>query len=466
MARKLQHYLNWSGVHCEIFNVGKYRREAYANMQREEHVETPTAGSTAGACDADFFDAKNKKASDLRKRAAQIAIEDMLRWLDDELENDSDDDNTCSVTDSSRHGTMSTTSLLAGIAKLDYKPHERIAIFDATNSTQERRKWILEMCTSPEKRNGKQTGVVFVESICDDQELLEENYRYKVSSSPDYAGMNKDEALNDLRSRVEKYEAQYETITDDSMSYIKVFNLSTKILVNHIYGRMAKDLIPALMAWHIGTRPVFLCRPGQTISGILTDGEDYVNRQKIDVTDPRFSDMSSRNKRKSLRGDTLGPNGQLFRQDLFDFCQEESQAFVRKRASVRDMAFTGTSISGLVRSGFDVGGVGEHQHHNHYNYHDQPEIIPESGSIIKEPFPLRIYTSTMPRAADTVSWEDFQVNQRSNLNPLDKGDFAGMEMSEIKSANAGWYEKLERDPYNTRYVLVNVLMKINFLLQQ
>jgi hypothetical protein len=153
--------------------------------------------------------------------------------------------------------------------------------------------------------------------------------------------------------------------------------------------------------------------------------------------------MSSKNKCRSLRGDTLGPNGQLFREDLFDFCREESHAFVKKRASVRDMAFTGTSISGLARSGFDVGG-----------HHRQPETIPESGSIHKEPFPLRIYTSTMPRAADTVSWDDFQVNQRSNLNPLDKGDFAGMEMNEIKEANTSWYEKLERDPYNTRYVVL------------
>ena len=56
----------------------------------------------------------------------------------------------------------------------------------------------------------------------------------------------------------------------------------------------------------------------------------------------------------------------------------------------------------------------------------------------------------MPRAADTVSWEDFTLIQRSNLNPLDKGDFAGQELDEIKIANPMWFAKLERDPYNTR----------------
>ena len=56
----------------------------------------------------------------------------------------------------------------------------------------------------------------------------------------------------------------------------------------------------------------------------------------------------------------------------------------------------------------------------------------------------------MPRAADTVNWENFTANQKSNLNPLDKGDFAGMELDEIKKLNPAWYEKLEEDPFRTR----------------
>ena len=70
---------------------------------------------------------------------------------------------------------------------------ERVAIFDATNSTQARREWISTMCRAESMRNSslfeKSIDVVFVESICDDQELLDENYRYKVSSSPDFRGI-------------------------------------------------------------------------------------------------------------------------------------------------------------------------------------------------------------------------------------------------------------------------------------
>jgi hypothetical protein len=402
-----------------------------------------------GACDADFFDANNESAAELREKVAEIALNDMLRWLDEE-DVDSDDDNLdISV---SRHSAVSTFSTATGTPKLSFKPNERIAIFDATNSTNKRRQWILEQCTSPEKRQGKATGVVFVESICDDEELLEENYRYKVGSSPDFNGMPQEEAMADLRRRVAKYEAQYETIDDDRCSYIKIYNLSTKLLVNHIYGRMAKDLVPALMAWHIGTRPVFLCRPGQTISGLYTDGEDYVNLKKVDTKDPLFQKMSSGAKRRSLRGDSLGPNGQRFREDLLDFCYHESLEFVRKRSSVRDMAYTGTSLTGIAPASSSM--VRSERSSIGYNSgaESDRDSIPDLGSTVKEPFPLRVYTSTMPRAGDTVNWEDFELplNQMSNLNPLDKGDFAGMELDEIKKANPSWYEKLEADPFGTR----------------
>jgi hypothetical protein len=205
---------------------------------------------------------------------------------------------------------------------------------------------------------------------------------------------------------------------------------------------MAKEIIPALMAWHIGTRPVFLCRPGQTMSGILTDGEDYVAKKKINYDDSEFLDMSSNSRRRGFRNDSLGSTGIQFREDLLDFVCKESHAFMCKRASVRDMAFTGTSINGLgspdsVRA-MPHGDLLGSQHH--------PE--PEH----RDPFPLKILTSTMPRAHETVNWpdNDFNINQMSNLNPLDKGDFAGLEIDEIQKVNPGWYSKLEKDPFDTR----------------
>ena len=324
VARKLEAYMNWTGALCRIFNVGRYRRQAYAQQNNE-----------SGACDANFFDSKNEEANLLRERVAALAIKDVLVWLDEE-------EDVARPDNYNRQNSAASTATRS--SSMEYS--SRVAIFDATNSTNKRRQWILEECTSPEKRGDKQTGVIFVESICDDQKLIEENFRYKVSNSPDYQGMEASEALADLQIRVEKYESRYETIEDDSYSYIKIFNLSTKLLVNHIYGRMAKELVPALMAWHVGTRPIFLCRPGQTYSGISTDGEDYVASNSIEQGDPRFLDMSSRTRRRNLRGDSLGPTGLKFRQALLAYCRDEVQMFMQRRKSVRDMADTGTSVSG------------------------------------------------------------------------------------------------------------------------
>ena len=392
-----------------------------------------TERDNQGACDADFFDANNKFAATLREQVAETALRDMLRWLDEVEEEDVDD---------STHFSSDGEGFDSG-----FRQNERIAIFDATNSTHKRRQWILEECTSPVKRQGKTTGVVFVESICDDKELLMENYKFKVSNSPDFQGMSFEESMEDLMKRVVKYEEQYQTITDDALSYIKVYNLSTKLLVNHIYGRMAKYLVPALMAWHIGSRPIFLVRPGETISGLATDGEDYVHRNNpsIDTKDPRFLDISTRTRKRIMRGDTLGPSGKKFKAELLDFMIEEVQLFLNRRASVQDQTDTGTSISGIEKV--------------RYNYPSETTDNEQEGNTLSSDdpdcwsFPLRVLTSTMPRALDTVVWDDnrnISITQMSNLNPLDKGDYVGMELEEIREKNPEFYKALEDDPYGTR----------------
>jgi hypothetical protein len=217
--------MNWSGCKCEIFNVGKYRRQAFAELQKSKRLDEISEREEKGACDANFFDSNNQAAAELREKVAEVALKEMLAWLDEDEEelSDSEDQPDAGRQSSSTFlNGISHSNLKFGQAKLDFKGHNKIAIFDATNSTNQRRKWILEQCTKPDTRSGKPIGVIFVESICDDRELLEENYRYKISQSPDFDGMTESEAFSDLRQRVKKYEDAYETINDDSISYIKI----------------------------------------------------------------------------------------------------------------------------------------------------------------------------------------------------------------------------------------------------
>jgi hypothetical protein len=189
---------------------------------------------------------------------------------------------------------------------------------------------------------------------------------------------------------------------------------------------MSKVIVPALMAWNIGSRPIFMCRPGQTLSDITTDRDDYVTA--VNMNGSSFIDASAHTQKRLSKGDSLGPGGKVFSDALYDFVFEESMDFTLKRASIMDMIQTGTSVSGLAK--------------NTDSFEQNMEA----------PFPIKIFASTMPRAFETVRWDeyDFRVEQLSNLNPLDKGDFGGKELNEIQRTHPSWYSRLERDPFATR----------------
>mmetsp|Transcript_67586 Transcript_67586/g.174075 ORF Transcript_67586/g.174075 Transcript_67586/m.174075 type:complete len:644 (-) Transcript_67586:37-1968(-) len=213
ISRKTEGFLKWQNLRTETFNVGKYRREC--------------EGATESGR-ADFFDSKNVAATLARKEAANRALDDLFDFLD-------------------KGGD--------------------VAIFDATNTTNERREMIIEHS----RLKGRKYRVVFIEIICDDPEVLMTNFRNKVLHSPDFAGLSLEEALADLIERVKKYEDRYEPITDDNLSYIKLYNMSSKVMVNKIYGSVAKSLMPYLMGVHIGTRPIWIARTGHVPAGGAAD---------------------------------------------------------------------------------------------------------------------------------------------------------------------------------------------------
>jgi broad specificity phosphatase PhoE len=436
IARKLQNFLTWRGSECRVFNVGKYRRQA-----------------ADGACAADFFDSKNVAAAEMRQMAASLALTDMLHWLDNE---DGDSSNATSSAGGGGGGgggrtsgmfTTTTTNNMMMMTIMNNERKDRVGIFDATNSTRERREWVLRECTCRRKRAGKPTGVIFVESICDDVDLLNENFVTKVNTSPDYLGMDPKVAMEDLLSRVQKYEEAYETIEDDTQSYIKIYNLSSKMLVNHIYGRMAKSIVPALMAWNVGTRPVFICRAGQTMN-------------ESDRANLRCS-MS--------RSESLGALGRQFRDALFGYMQEECLDFINRRQMTTAFSpdlNTGTSISGVMNrsvskmtfrkslngSFSDLGCLSTIQSED-VEEEEEEDVYVGIDGVTPLPFPCYIMTSTMPRARQTVEWEDmpYPIQMLSNLNPLDKGDFTGQELEEIAVKHPEWYEQLVEDPFYTRF---------------
>ncbi len=187
ISHRLINYLTWIGVRCRLFNVGAFRRQ-----QLRGQPEDATSR-------ADFFSAANKDASAKREELASAVLEQLIAWL----------------------------CVEGG----------EVAIFDATNTSRQRRRMLLdrvlrEPCVE----------VLFVESICTDIKVLETNLAEKVRCSPDFKGMDFHTAVKDLKARVANYEAIYETIEEterDSsgagISFIKVIDLSSKTVADQIH---------------------------------------------------------------------------------------------------------------------------------------------------------------------------------------------------------------------------------------
>lgn len=200
VARKIMRYLNWLGHPTRVFNVGNYRREHVGSLQAHN-----------------FFDPSNEEGVRQRTQMALMALEDMLGWFE------------------------------AG---------GEVAIYDATNSTHERRKLIRDRCESRGVR------VIFIESSCDEA-TVEANVRATKLDSPDYVGVDPDMAVADFRARIEHYARVYEPVDESEGSYIKLIDVGQKVIVNRITGYLPSRLVSFLVNLHNVPRPVWLTRHGQ-----------------------------------------------------------------------------------------------------------------------------------------------------------------------------------------------------------
>ena len=96
----------------------------------------------------------------------------------------------------------------------------RVAAFDATNSTRARRQHIIHTL----KSSGLGAKIMCLESICDSQQLLEENIRKVKLSTPDYRDMNPEQAVEDFKRRRENYMSVYEPLDETEGPHIKIIN--------------------------------------------------------------------------------------------------------------------------------------------------------------------------------------------------------------------------------------------------
>uniref|UniRef100_I3KBX8 6-phosphofructo-2-kinase/fructose-2,6-bisphosphatase n=1 Tax=Oreochromis niloticus TaxID=8128 RepID=I3KBX8_ORENI len=199
ISTKLTRYLNWIGVKTKVFNVGQYRRQATCSYNSYE-----------------FFRPDNEEAMKIRKACAVAALQDVCEYITRE--------------------------------------QGQVVVFDATNTTQDRREVILNFA----KENGYK--VFFVESICDDPDIIAENIKV---SEP----RPRREAVADFLKRIECYTMTYVPLDDTkdrNLSYIKIFNVGSRYLVNRVQDHIQSRIVYYLMNIHVTPRSIYLCRHGES----------------------------------------------------------------------------------------------------------------------------------------------------------------------------------------------------------
>lgn len=201
IAKKLAKFVCWKGMKGRVFNVGQVRRSKCAGVQ-----------------DHTFFDPNNTKAKEEREELARISLEQVQQWF---------------LGDGTSKGG-------------------EVAVFDATNTTRSRRQVLLDTFSAFAKAHKMSVHVVFVESICTNESVINMNIAQKVASSPDYAHMSAEEAMNDLKQRMKNYEAAYEALQDEEqISYIKLFDLQSKVHAKGMYVSLSlcEDGDGMLLMW-------------------------------------------------------------------------------------------------------------------------------------------------------------------------------------------------------------------------
>ena len=161
-ARKIARYLTWLGHRSKIFNVGNYRRK---------HLGANRS--------ANFFDPTNAEFAAKRADVAQSCLMDMISWISMEGTDQSPDGNSPFSANLDPPKMRSTSSQGAGVAG-----PSSVALYDATNSTIERRQLIYDECTKAGVK------VFFIENTCDDEDLVMKNILEVKLSSPDYVDWN------------------------------------------------------------------------------------------------------------------------------------------------------------------------------------------------------------------------------------------------------------------------------------
>ncbi|PSS02400.1 bifunctional 6-phosphofructo-2-kinase/fructose-2,6-bisphosphate 2-phosphatase [Coniella lustricola] len=198
-------YLAWLGVKTRIFHLGDYRRA--------------TVGPGETIPEDYFFPNASPASVMLRQKILKKCREDIYAWLNHE--------------------------------------NGQVAIYDAVNPTAAGRRALAKEFA----KHDVQT--LFLESFVDDDKILRENARNVKISSPDFHGMDPDEAAKLYLRRIEMKIPVFETMNEDELNYVKMINAGRAFFYNNLsFNYLSHRIVFYLTNLHIKSRTTFFVRAG------------------------------------------------------------------------------------------------------------------------------------------------------------------------------------------------------------
>lgn len=424
ITKKMARYLNWLQHDTRIFNVGEKRRVAASSATRlrpsslmpqhatgleggqSEHslaarilingerchdselpkdkqvpvFQLPASSMSTEALpmpepetmdqSAAFFDPSNKKAALIREQCALETLDELLDYILEE-----------------------------GGA---------VGILDATNSTLERRKLVMRHIRA---RAGNQLNVLFIESLCQDKNLLERNMRLKLSG-PDYKDKDPEASLADFKKRVEIYEKNYVPLgayeEEHNMPYVQMIDVGRKIISHQIEGFLSCQAVYYLLNFNLAPRQIWITRHGQS--------QDNVSGR--------------------IGGDSeLTSTGWRMAQALTRFTTHEKKQWEirqNEKERVANMPPTAGNVT---------------PPNPHYTGDGASNRVGSQGFCV--------WTSMLKRSIQSAQYfdtdEEFEVKQMRMLNELYAGSLEGLTYDEIKTNHAEQFELRRHDKLQYRY---------------
>lgn len=210
LAHRLARHLNWNGESTKVFDCSEYRRRHM--LLYGSH---------------DIFRADNAQGSAIRRQSAREAVQDAVLWL---------------------------------------KDGNSVAIFDGTNITREQRRELSEYCLSDMGFR-----ILFIECVCEDQELLERNIIEILHYSADYKTMSEEDAVDDLRKKMEHYMRQYEPIDAEleTVSFVRIENVGETVTAHRVAGQKESGILGYLSGMRGLPQTLYFTRHGESEYNVL-----------------------------------------------------------------------------------------------------------------------------------------------------------------------------------------------------